>query len=156
MGIGRCIPPSNAGPWPEPLPRIGVRLVIMQCRAHDDDHRTAPRQCRAPMKMFFRDGISADSWTPGPKPLCHRHPTGPRPSGLWWTPAKDASMERAFALVGETDEGRGFGDGLSFGHDGIGREAVVRPAQRNALHDDLIVRDAGVLAHHGGLHDALA
>src|SRR5579883_880811 len=27
-----------------------------------------------------------DSWTPGPKPLCHRHPTGPHPSGLGWTP----------------------------------------------------------------------
>ena len=49
-------------------------------------------------------------------------------------------------LVGETDEGRGFGDGLSFGHDGIGRKAVVRPAERDALHDDLIVRYAGMLA----------
>src|SRR5579883_111645 len=28
---------------------------------------------------------SVDSWTPGPKPLCHRRPTGPHPSGLLWT-----------------------------------------------------------------------
>src|SRR5215813_8372283 len=46
----------------------------------------APREWRAPMKVFFRGGeMSVDSWTPGPKPLCHRHPTGPHPSGLWWT-----------------------------------------------------------------------
>ena len=43
-----------------------------------------------------------DSWTPGPKPLCHRHPTGPHPSGLlWtpWTPAKGDSMKNNFALA---------------------------------------------------------
>src|SRR5262245_58540770 len=94
-----------------------------------------------------------DSWTPGPKPLCHRRPTGPHPSGLLSTPD---STKSNFALIGEADEGRGFGDGLSFGHDGIGRKAFVRPAERNALHDDLVIRDAGMLAHHGGLHDALA
>src|SRR4051794_17968384 len=38
-------------------------------------------------RCFFRGGgVSLDSWTPGPKPLCHRHPTGPHPSGLLWTP----------------------------------------------------------------------
>src|SRR5580698_9811356 len=35
---------------------------------------------------FFRRPTSADSWTLGPKPLRHRHPTGPHPSGLLWTP----------------------------------------------------------------------
>src|SRR3954462_1971213 len=41
---------------------------------------------RPPNKVFFRGGgVSLDSWTPGPKPLCHRHPTGPHPSGLLWT-----------------------------------------------------------------------
>src|SRR4051795_5971688 len=40
-----------------------------------------------PNKVFFEGGgVSLDSWTPGPKPLCHRHPTGPHPSGLGWTP----------------------------------------------------------------------
>src|SRR3954470_16371002 len=43
---------------------------------------------RPPNPMFFRGGggVSLDSWTPSPKPLCHRHPTGPHPSGLGWTP----------------------------------------------------------------------
>src|SRR5437868_9801470 len=43
---------------------------------------------RPPNKVFFGrgGGVSLDSWTPGPKPLCHRHPTGPHPSGLAWTP----------------------------------------------------------------------
>src|SRR3954469_4072354 len=49
--------------------------------------------------FFFRGGgVSLDSWTPGPKPLCHRHPTGPHPSGLWWTPAKGDSTKRDCAL----------------------------------------------------------
>src|SRR6478735_7580383 len=45
--------------------------------------------------------MSVDSWTLGPKPLCHRHPTGPHPSGLlWtpWTPAKGESTKSNFAL----------------------------------------------------------
>src|SRR5947209_8687929 len=38
-------------------------------------------------KVFFEGGgVSLDSWTPGLKPLWHRHPTGPQPSGLGWTP----------------------------------------------------------------------
>ena len=49
-------------------------------------------------KVFFQGGVSVDSWTPGPKPLCHRHPTGPHPSGLWWTPAKGDSTTSNFAL----------------------------------------------------------
>src|SRR6185437_2038808 len=39
--------PANSGFSPRPLPIIGVRRVIVQCRAHDDDHRTAPRQWRS-------------------------------------------------------------------------------------------------------------
>src|SRR6185437_16379554 len=57
-------------------------------------------------KVFFRGGISVDSWTLGPKPLCHRHPTGPHPSGLlWtpWTPAKGDSTKSNFALVDQAN-----------------------------------------------------
>src|SRR6476619_5362596 len=50
-------------------------------------------------KVFFQGGMSVDSWTLGPKPLCHRHPTGPHPSGLLWTPAKCDSTKSNFALV---------------------------------------------------------
>src|SRR5579883_3492398 len=42
---------------------------------------------------------SVDSWTPGPKPLCHRHPTGPHPSGLLWTPAKGEATKSNVALI---------------------------------------------------------
>src|SRR6185437_5922634 len=62
----------------------------------------APREWRAPMKVFFSRGPgSVDSWTPGPKPLCHRRPTGPHPSGLLWTPAKGDSTKSNFALEAE-------------------------------------------------------
>jgi hypothetical protein len=47
--------------------------------------------------VFFQAGKSVDSWTPGPKPLCHRRPTGPHPSGLLWTPAKVDSTKSNFA-----------------------------------------------------------
>src|SRR3954453_1697965 len=47
---------------------------------------------------FSWDRMSVDSWTPGSKPLCHRHPTGPHPSGLLWTPRTN------FALVHQTVE----------------------------------------------------
>ena len=52
-------------------------------------------------KVFFQGGVSVDSWTLGLKPLCHRHPTGPHPSGLLWTPwhpAKSDSTKSNFAL----------------------------------------------------------
>src|SRR5690348_13019866 len=49
-------------------------------------------------KVYFQGWLSVDSWTLGPKPLCHRHPTGPHPSGLLWTPAKGDSTKRNFAL----------------------------------------------------------
>src|SRR3954462_12294417 len=41
--------------------------------------------------------VSLDSWTPGPKPLCHRHPTGPHPSGLAWTPTTGEPTRSDFA-----------------------------------------------------------
>src|SRR5689334_9701191 len=83
-------------------------IAPRHCRAftgalRDAQDFRAPLERRAPMKAFFqRDGISVDSWTLGPKPLCHRHPTGPHPSGLpWtpWTPAKGESTRSDFALV---------------------------------------------------------
>src|SRR4051794_13188801 len=46
---------------------------------------------------FSCDRMSVDSWTPGPKPLSHRHPTGPHPSGLLWTPAKSDLTKSNFA-----------------------------------------------------------
>src|SRR6476646_6908709 len=55
---------------------------------------------RPPNKVFSGGGISVDSWTPGPKPLCHRHPTGPHPSGLLWTPDTGDSTKSNVALSG--------------------------------------------------------
>src|SRR5579871_1227923 len=53
-----------------------------------------------PLNGVFFQGLKwRDSWTPGPKPLCHRHPTGPHPTGLTWTPAKSDSMKSNFALT---------------------------------------------------------
>src|SRR4051812_14407405 len=56
----------------------------------------------------------------------------------------------------ESHEGRRFLDRFALGYDGIGRKVVIRPAQSDTLHDHLIVRDPGMLAHDGGLHDPLA
>src|SRR5690242_12215914 len=58
-------------------------------------------------KVFFQGGMSVDSWTLGPKPLCHRHPTGPHPSGLlWtpWTPDTGDSTRRNLALAQRRDD----------------------------------------------------
>src|SRR4051812_2612107 len=60
-------------------------------------------------RCFFRGegGVSLDSWTPGPKPLCHRHPTGPHPSGLGWTPVDSRHGEptrSGFPLEGQLPE----------------------------------------------------
>ena len=52
-------------------------------------------------------------------------------------------------LILETDKHCGLIDGLAFGYHCIRGEAVIRPAQRYAFHDDLIVGYSGVLAHHG-------
>src|SRR5690242_20534766 len=64
----------------------------------------APLEWRGPMRGVFQGGGgSVDWWTPGPKPLCHRHPTGPHPSGLlWtpWTPAKGDSTKRSRPAAG--------------------------------------------------------
>ena len=101
MGNGRRFEARKQRLFPRPLPVIVVRRVIVQCRAHDDD-RAAPAVTpgpEIPMALAFQlptpeQGVfsggreSADSWTPGPKPLCHRRSTGPHSSGLLWTPAK--------------------------------------------------------------------
>ena len=52
-------------------------------------------------------------------------------------------------LIPEPDEYRGFLDGLSLRHDRVCRKGFIRPAQRDAFHDDLIVGYSCVLAHHG-------
>src|SRR3954452_20945202 len=64
-----------------------MTILIGPCHSNGAHDFRAPLAWRAPMKVFFRGGgVSLDSWTPGPKSLCHRHPTGPHPSGLAWTP----------------------------------------------------------------------
>src|SRR3954462_9703194 len=77
---------------------------------------------RPPNKVFFRGGgVSLDSWTPGPKPLCHRHPTGPHPSGLAWTPATGDPTRSDFALVLAQRLGRGLVDPAA----GIDHHAIL-------------------------------
>src|ERR1700760_3438215 len=49
--------------------------------------------------------MSVESWTPGPKPLCHRCPTGPHRSGLLWTRAKGESTKTNLALGGLLEVG---------------------------------------------------
>lgn len=56
----------------------------------------------------------------------------------------------------ESDEHRRVRDAFALGNHRIGRKALVRPTKRDAFHDDLVIGDAGVLAHHGRLHDSLA
>src|SRR3954467_13930649 len=70
-------------------------IVLRLLSLLDLKSRLRPRTSR-----FFQGGggVSLDSWTPGPKPLCHRHPTGPHPSGFQWTPANGAATRRDFAL----------------------------------------------------------
>src|SRR5579883_416438 len=71
-----------------------------------------PRHSRGAIRVMSATGVArsdegcfsvgteaVDSWTPGPKPLCHRHPTGPHPNGLLWTPAKGDWMKSDVALV---------------------------------------------------------
>src|SRR5262249_44865189 len=95
MGNGRRSEARKQQLFPQPLPLIGVRRELMQCRAHDDDRAAPALGPEIPMASAFQPpplgkvcfqggGVSVDSWTPGPKPLCHGHPTGPHPSGLWW------------------------------------------------------------------------
>src|ERR1700751_4299222 len=78
-----------------------LSLLGLKSRGH---RHFSPRPLN---KVFFQGGISVDSWTLGPKPLCHRHPTGPHSSGLlWtpWTPAKGDSTKTNSAL-GDADVG---------------------------------------------------
>src|SRR6476659_6942755 len=80
--------------------------------------------------VFSGGGMSVDSWTLGPKPLCHRHPTGPHPSGLlWtpWTPAKGDSTKSSFALAATlalVDEAEAVGVGGSRAADELGPQDV--------------------------------
>src|SRR5690348_16685201 len=68
-------------------------FLRLKCRWHRPFSRPGPRT-----RVFFQGGGgSVDSWTPGAKPLSHRHPTGPVPSGLLWTPWM--ARRRKLALV---------------------------------------------------------
>src|SRR5690242_14016907 len=65
--------------------------------AHDS--RTPLEVARSHEGVFSGGAVSPDSRTLAPKPLCHRHPTGPHPSGLSWTPAKGDPTNSNFALA---------------------------------------------------------
>src|SRR5690349_19672897 len=61
--------------------------------AHDSDCATGV--ARSDEGCFSVGTESVDSWTPVPKPLCHRHRTGPRLSGLSWTPWTPVALSTA-------------------------------------------------------------
>src|ERR1700758_1679554 len=63
--------------------------------AHDSDCATGV--ARSDEGVFSGGPGWQDSWTPGPKPLCHRHRTGPHPSGLLWTPWTPGALAAAAA-----------------------------------------------------------
>src|SRR5690348_9922872 len=91
MGIGPLKSASIRPQTREPMPIIGVRRGEAQCAAHDACIAPAVAPPAPPLPSpeegaFRLRSESVDSWTPGPKPLCHRHPTGPHLSGLPWTP----------------------------------------------------------------------
>src|SRR5690349_22261235 len=68
--------------------------------AHDSDCATGVARPDEGFSSGNRESV--DSWTPGLKPLGHRYPTGPHPSGLpWtpWTPANGDSTRSDFALA---------------------------------------------------------
>src|SRR6185437_11800620 len=91
--------PANSGFSSRPLPLIGVRRGIVQCRGHDDAHRTAPLQWRCPMKVFFQGGRGAgfvDSW---PEILV---PSASNRSTSEWTLVDSlAALPVRLALLGE-------------------------------------------------------
>src|SRR5579871_4914070 len=80
-------------------------------------------------EVFFQGEKPGDSWTLCPKPLRHRHPTGPHPRGLWWTPAKGDSTKSSFAL-----DGRSAADLLA--HLALQELAVLEVAVERAVVDD--------------------
>src|SRR5579872_5347331 len=86
------------------------------------------------MRWFSVSGNLVDSWTPGPKPLCYRHPTGPHPSGLLWTPAKGYSTKSNVALD-VAARARERGDLRQEGAFGGGRReaCVARPVSEAAV-----------------------
>src|SRR6478672_9753835 len=98
--------------------------------AHDS---RAPLEWRAPMRVVFRVGRgSPESWTLGPKALCHRHPTGPHHQ---WT--------------------RGLSWNFALARDGAQALAIGRIAQTHAeLALDAVVPHAAVLLVEGARHGA--
>jgi hypothetical protein len=56
---------------------------------------------------------------------------------------------RGARLLFKSDKHRRFLDRLALRHDRVRRKRFIRPAQRDAFHDDLIVGYSRVLAHHG-------
>src|SRR6202012_4996042 len=91
------------------------------------------------------------SWSPGPKPLCHRHPAYPHPSGLLWTLGKGGATKTDVALAVLLQPGH---EGLEARRPLGGVEARGRMAE---VAVDLVVvgGDAGglQLGHHGLCED---
>src|ERR1700734_2476251 len=82
--------------------------------------------------------------------LCHDGPIA------FTHPAPSLSCCCAQASPTKSHKGGRIVDGLALGYDSVRRKTLVRPAERDAFHDHLIVRDSGMLTHHGRLHDPLA
>ena len=60
--MDRCLEARKQRLFPRPLPIIGVRRVVMQCRAHDDDDRAAPAV--APAAAFGPEIPMASAFQP--------------------------------------------------------------------------------------------
>ena len=122
MGNGRRFEARKQRLFPRPLPIIGVRRVIMQCRAHDDD-RAAPAVApgpEIPMASAFQPATPEQGCffrgrsIGGLVELLARNPCAigiqpvhTRVDSLW-TPAKGDSTKSDFALaLGVGGNGRG-------------------------------------------------
>src|SRR5579883_1217908 len=73
------------------VPRL-VPLPLLGLKSRWHRHFSLRPRC------FLWGTESVDSWTLGPKPLCHRHPTGPHPSGLLWTPRGKDGPTKSWAF----------------------------------------------------------
>src|SRR3954468_23371770 len=112
MGNGPPFCRVFAGILLEPMPIIGVRRAIMQCRGHDDD-RAAPALAVGPgispptprTSRFFGGGGwgvagFVDSWPKTLVPSASNRSTPPVDSrGLQWTPAMGDSTRSDFAVA---------------------------------------------------------
>src|SRR5579883_694624 len=81
---------------PVPLPVIGVRRGPA-LDSGDDAPSLSSFFAACRTEGCFPCGTgSVDSWTPGRKCRCHRHPTGPLACGLPWTPSSSFVLSPVF------------------------------------------------------------